>query len=332
MIGNSGQPRGFSHKGGLLSKRNVFMSIRVFIYGSCVSRDIFNFDSEHKFELVDYYARSSLAILPGTPYPNDDALCVISSAFQRRMVSRDFSREILEDSRLDQADIILLDLIDERFDLVLLPSNHIVTASGELLASGFLRGISSSFRLIKPGTIERRDLWLKGVDLLFHRLQQRDLLKRVIVNKVFLATKFANDATTEFPTLSNSISSINQELSWMYQALRGYLTELQFLEFDDETLLANSQHRWGPSPFHYVDDYYRSALMKLESRNLPRGTKEFAVTTTGEVTRNIASTLSQHAPVTKIGGKVDSDPLSSSSTTQSCHGGDRGFESRQDRQ
>ena len=119
----------------------------------------------------------------------------------------------------------------------------------------------------------------------------------------------------------------------MYQALRRYLNDLQFLEFDDETLLANSQHRWGPSPFHYIDDYYRSALRKLENKDLPRGTMEPAATTTGEVTGNIASTLSQHAPVTKIGGKVDFDPLSNSSTTtQSCHGGDRGLESRQDRQ
>ncbi|THJ23345.1 MAG: hypothetical protein CAF45_008090 [Nitrospira sp. CG24E] len=265
-----------------------------------MSRDIFNFDSEHKFELVDYYARSSLAILPGTPYHNEDALCVIDSAFQRRMVSRDFSREILEDSRVEQADIILLDLIDERFDLVVLPSNHIVTASGELLASGFLRGISS-FRLIKPGTKERRELWLKGVEVLFRRLQQRDLLRFVIVNKVFLATKFAHNVATELPAQFNSIPSVNLELSWMYQALRRYLSELQFLEFDEGTLLANSQHRWGPSPFHYIDDYYRSALIKLESRNSLRDTSKFTATTTGEFTGNIALTSSQHVPAMKIG-------------------------------
>ena len=161
------------------------MSIRIFIYGSCVSRDIFNFDSRKRFYLVDYYARSSLATLPGDPYCNEEALSEISSLFQRRMVSRDFSREIIDDSRLDQADIILFDLIDERFDLALLPSSHMVTASAELLGTGFMRSNAPLIRSIKPGSVERRDLWLKGVELLFNRLKERKLLSRVIINKVF---------------------------------------------------------------------------------------------------------------------------------------------------
>ena len=42
---------------------------RVAILGSCVSRDIFNLpDAQARFEVVDYYARSSLASLVSRPW------------------------------------------------------------------------------------------------------------------------------------------------------------------------------------------------------------------------------------------------------------------------
>lgn len=111
----------------------------VLIFGSCVSRDIFNLEYSLEFKVSDYYARSSLASLSSEAYENDSALNRISSPFQRRMVANDFSKEILTaGSKLEGCDVILIDLIDERFDLVVFPSGKIITNSAEFSQSGLL--------------------------------------------------------------------------------------------------------------------------------------------------------------------------------------------------
>lgn len=115
----------------------------VLIYGSCVSRDIFNFEEASAVKITDYYARSSIASLARAPYENDIALGRITSEFRRRMVARDFSNDFLtETEKISAADCILLDLIDERFDLVALTTGEIVTHSAELAESGLLQDSS----------------------------------------------------------------------------------------------------------------------------------------------------------------------------------------------
>ena len=55
----------------------------VAILGSCVTRDIFNFDREKRFQLVDYTARSSIAsAFSDTPFTNVE-YSNIESLFQR---------------------------------------------------------------------------------------------------------------------------------------------------------------------------------------------------------------------------------------------------------
>ncbi len=104
---------------GSLKKAQKIVIRNLLIYGSCVSRDIFNLEESRDFKLTDYYARSSMASLCSEAYENEEALSRIPSAFRRRMVACDFSKEILSaKDKFAAADVILIDLIDERFDLI----------------------------------------------------------------------------------------------------------------------------------------------------------------------------------------------------------------------
>ncbi|HHJ1299046.1 MULTISPECIES: DUF6270 domain-containing protein [Pseudomonas] len=235
------------------------------IYGSCVSRDIFNLEESRDFKLTDYYARSSMASLSSEAYENDHALSHIPSAFRRRMVACDFSKEILSaKDKFSTADVILIDLIDERFDLISLPSGQLLTNSNELAESALLKDDSVlGYTTIKQGTPERRELWLQGMRKFFEFLKEIDKLDQVIINKVFWSSKFENEADIPFPVAQPFIEKANQELSWMYEALRSVLREDQFLDFSPSLLTADEQHRWGPSPFHYCKNYYREALAQI---------------------------------------------------------------------
>jgi len=238
------------------------------IYGSCVSRDIFNLEENSDFNLLEYYARSSMASLCSEAYANEDALQRIPSAFRRRMVAYDFSKAMFsEANQFNDSDIILIDLIDERFDLIALPSGQLITLSNELTESGLLEDPSiTGYKIISHGSPERRKLWLQGMQKLFSFLKDRNKLDRVIVNKVFWSSRFEKETDTPFPVAPTVVEKANAELNWMYNALAHELAEQQFISFSPSLLTADEQHKWGVSPFHYCEGYYIEALTQIRRK------------------------------------------------------------------
>lgn len=253
----------------------------LFIYGSCVSRDIFNLEESRVFRITDYYARSSMASLCSTPYLDTEALDRIPSAFRRRMVKNDFTKRLLaETDRLQAADVILIDLIDERFDLVVLPSGQMITRSNELDESGFLNGSEvRRYRVIPHGSDEHRKIWLKGVRTFLALLKTLNKLDCVIVNEVFWASRFDFETRTAFPVAAAVVEKANKELAWMYAALEKELDRNQFISFYPALLTADPEHRWGVSPFHYSEQYYQSALEQiLVKAGLGKGSSAYCET------------------------------------------------------
>ena len=111
---------------------------KILIFGSCVSRDILNYpQAKAQFMLVDYYARSSIASLGAMSIEMPSEVQNIGSKFQRRMIERDIRKDFLKDLARLQFDVLLIDLIDERFNLYVEPDGRVCTLSSELVSSGF---------------------------------------------------------------------------------------------------------------------------------------------------------------------------------------------------
>ncbi|HEC1792584.1 TPA: hypothetical protein R1734_000897 [Campylobacter lari] len=68
---------------------------KICIFGSCASRDIFEYDEQKNFELIGYYARSSFASLSSNAMIEQDVLDNIQSSFQRRMVLQDMNKSFI---------------------------------------------------------------------------------------------------------------------------------------------------------------------------------------------------------------------------------------------
>ena len=276
------------------------------IYGSCVSTDIFNLEENRNFKSTAYFARSSMASLCSGPYENEEALNRIPSAFRRRMVAYDFSKQILtETENLSSADVILIDLIDERFDLVALPTGHIITNSSELAESGLLADSSvSGYRLIKHASKEHRELWLQGMQKFLDLLESHGKLNCVVINKVYWASQFEHSSDTEFPVSLAATEKANQELDWMYNELEKRLGKHQFLQFSPDILTADETHRWGISPFHYSERYYKEALALLSTETAP---DSHTKPTSQESLANTSPLVSDGAKITVAAYKTKSD-------------------------
>ena len=136
--------------------------------------------------------------------------------------------------------------------------------SAEFSQTGLLDDLGpDGFRLVKQGSFERRELWLRGMRIFFDLLKRHNKLDCVLVNKAYWAYEFEGEADSVFPVARHISEKANKELDWMYNALSRELHEDQFLHFPPEVLTSSESHRWGVSAIHYGDRYYKEALLQI---------------------------------------------------------------------
>lgn len=80
---------------------------KVCIFGSCVSRDIFEYDEQKSFELVGYYARISFASLSSSAMIEQEVLDNIQSPFQKRMVLQDMNKSFIDRIKRNDFDFFI---------------------------------------------------------------------------------------------------------------------------------------------------------------------------------------------------------------------------------
>lgn len=235
---------------------------RILIYGSCVSRDAFSYTERNKFEIIDYYARSSL----GSSLSNVKCIDLysdrIASSFQARMVKYDLTKTLEKTIIANNFDILLIDFIDERFDLALFEDGAIATLSNELISSGFLDN-QKPYRRIKSQSDEFFTLWEMGWKKCVTLLEEQNCIEKLIINEVYWSDLTVNgDKTSSY--LREQIESANNFLARLYERCRRDLQTTNFFTFDPSLLLGDDNHKWGMSPFHYRKEYYQDVLLKIE--------------------------------------------------------------------
>ena len=102
--------------------------MRIGIFGSCVTRDLFE-DPAVRPSLARYTSRSSLISAVAQPVALDAERVRLDSSFQRRCVIEDFGKRFLAELASERLDWLVVDLIDERFDVLRTPSSFVTRSS-----------------------------------------------------------------------------------------------------------------------------------------------------------------------------------------------------------
>ncbi len=243
--------------------------MKCLITGSCVTRDAFEFDADLKSDMVNYHARTSLATLaPSNSYNNNEistenseAINRLGSDFQRRMLLGDFTNNVLHSLKENNYDYIVMDLIDERFNLAVV-GNKIITKSSEFVLSGIReREVIDSF------SEEFYELWCEGATKYISILKEVNALDKLLINQVYWATKLANDEWIDPKKFSpHIIARYNYKMERMYDFLHQLLPPKQFITFTDEILRSDENHKWGLAPFHYQKVYYENLIKFINEK------------------------------------------------------------------
>lgn len=227
--------------------------MRVCIFGSCVSRDIFNCAEDGEADILLYSARSSLGSIYATRPFEDTYSALLKSPFQRRVVEMDLRKTVMQKFARIDPDVILIDLIDERFALMEASPGGRFTLSAELRNA--LRHKAKSYREIPSGSDEFFRHWKEGWESLLKDFDLRNMRERILINKVYWQEETIQGESFDV----KQCKAANDMLEEMYEYQKLDLDGRQFIEYGD-LLACPDDHQWGPAPFHFSTESHRFAL------------------------------------------------------------------------
>ncbi|MDO5521298.1 MAG: DUF6270 domain-containing protein [bacterium] len=239
------------------------------IHGSCVSRDIFNFDKEERFRVKKYVGRVSMVstYFPAIKYPEQDTNDT-NGSWENRMLKIDAQKDLFN-ILSDKGDYLVIDLMDELWDLMKVSKDNTITCMtysqvlrrsdmAEVLARGKNRRI-----------IHTNEMPEDLLEIYVHQYCRRILAiyspEQIIINETYPVKKYLNTNNEvvffEGDRLRKVEENINK-LEYFYKKLRHYFKGCHIIEMPKDAM-ACENHRWGLASNHYTDDFYIERLNQI---------------------------------------------------------------------
>lgn len=223
--------------------------MKIGIFGSCISRDIFR---EMKLDhlVKEYRARTSIHSITQLEHANTSKINYPESKFQTKMVKYDFEKTELN---LVDCDFLILDLIDERFQLIT-NFGSVVTLSNELRNSN---KIESVINYVVRGTERDMTLWREAVKRFSKMVNIPIILHKSRLSSVLNHENDGIKVDYEY------IEKMNQKLIAYEKIIYDELDIIGTIDVKNDLLTSDVNHVWGYSPYHYIYEYYEEALHQI---------------------------------------------------------------------
>jgi hypothetical protein len=241
-------------------------STHIGIFGSCVSRDLLE-DPALRPALGQYTSRSSVISVVDDPVPLDPDAVRLDSAFQKRCVVDDFAKTFFDQLEERPPDWLLVDLVDERFEVVR-TGGSCVTRSSAFISAGLDDALEPTDGAVRRLTREADALLDAAIARFTERLTGIVPAHRVVVHRAGWMTGYRDgDAIHAFTDERAAFAERhNAALDRAYDALEARLDGAPVIALDRRRYVADAQHRWKLEPFHYEPAYNAAAIDRL--RNL----------------------------------------------------------------
>lgn len=228
--------------------------VNIEIFGSCVTRDAFEFDVSGRYQISAYNARSSLISLYSDPIDVSFDDIKAEFMFEKQMVYNDLTKSFRKHITKKRDSYLIIDFIDERFD-VLRKGASCFTKSAAFSKSGYdLDGEAIT-------GYERLQLWKQSASLFIKEITSCYDPQKVILHKAFWKHRYvAGDGKTRF-FVNLSYFLKNRFLSEYYRFFETNMPGLKTIEIGG--FHAFETHKWGLEPFHYQNEYYINFLKEL---------------------------------------------------------------------
>lgn len=245
---------------------------RTAIVGSCITRDLWPIRGDGQADLL-YVSRTSLAGI-FTPAVHGFRPLETPPAplgpYQHRAMVADIEATALGRLVAFRPTHLVLDLIDERFDLLAVGDSR-VADSWELEASGYLaQPAFAGVRTIPRLSAEAEALWRAGAETFVALVRATPLrTARLILH----SARWAEPAPDGFEILPGRCGDAfaHNALLARYEAFLRALAPEMTMVAAPALRRPDPQHAWGPSPFHYIPAYYAEIGRQLAALGVEIG-------------------------------------------------------------
>lgn len=188
--------------------------------------------------------------------------CKFKNTYRRRCIKQDIEKSFSRDTDFFGIDYIVMDLLDEIFDLIEISDQTYLTES-EFLKELQIQELQD-YRRISLLSLERRQLFEVYARKFAEKVNILNI--KVIIIKNFLSEKHSEyyDVFTEYDNLEN-IQKLNYELEWCYQTLFPLLTNAIIVDAEEfkELVFTYDDFSFGCKPVYYNKCYYQRMAIQI---------------------------------------------------------------------
>jgi hypothetical protein len=260
----------------------------VAIWGSCVTRDAFSLESraqtlEQDLSLIYYGARSSWVSQASAPWPGSVQGSEQSSeqgsgveyggtvsGFGLRMVQEDFAKSIIDRLVGLQPDLVVLDLIDERLPIARVGRTWLTVSEYTKQTELGPRVLAGAVQTVSMTSPARPALFAVAAKRVARRLVRELPNTAFVLNEAPYTTQVGDGTTLPEPSAgwARELQAAQQPLIKSVLSQMG--DRLLRARAPEEVCLADPDHKWGVTSYHYVEDYYNWLLDTLVAVEPPQ--------------------------------------------------------------
>lgn len=246
--------------------------MRVAVLGSCVTRDLFEFDVPRLFgtDIPLYISRATAVSIMGQAISKEmlpAGFVAPESGFDARRFTHDLNKTQLTSLTQVEWDALLVDFVDERHatfvhdDMALTYNSH----SSGLIGAWLKQGIGE---LLLPPKLNSYQRASNAAFALGNHLKTVMSGRPLILHPATLATHYLhNGIPTPFvEETQKKIKLFNFYLQGVYEAfLQASQAEI-LSPINKQLHVAGGKHKWDLQPYHYDQGYYRDIGEQLANR------------------------------------------------------------------
>lgn len=254
---------------------------KISIWGSCVSRDIFNqkFVKNHKeiFHVVsDQQHISALSLMSKPILIKTDDLIGDVTPFYKNVFRQDMKKEYLINLKKTQPDIILIDFYTDAFygTKKLKNSSYITNKIWQYKKLNVFNQLEIEREYsVYNNSLEFISLWKKSFDSFMAYVTEHLPNSKVVINSARFSNTYFDENEKNFKILSEKLtdkwSTFHiDRFNLIWELFDTYAIEkykLDAITHDMSKYYCSSKHPWGLFYVHYNPEYYLDAFEKIRS-------------------------------------------------------------------
>ncbi len=234
------------------------------IFGSCFTRELFNYTQDYKVKT--YLLQQSIYTMNAEPYPisKGDIKTPDDFKFKNRMVYYDFNKIAFSVLASHPAEYLVIDLADQARDILILNSNPKVKLISSSAIKYNLKRLNEDFSVQHIEDLSDDDIQ-KHINEFANIILSLYDPKKIILNKVQMQSYYYDNGRMK--NINNDVSILQKkdQIERVEKLFLNAFPDCKCLFTNHEPVL-NINHKFGgPHPMHFEDIYYNYRMKLLDA-------------------------------------------------------------------